>query len=246
MKNLCSLLLLAALSGTSLSVATAAPRAAHVRPAAERQVRELPAFTALTMAGSFNVVFRQGSPQRVEVEALAVDLPKIETEVSSKGLRVGVKHTEGRNYSAEKLKGDVTVYVTVPEVGALSVTGSGRLQVEGKLQAEQLRLAVVGSGDLLLPALSATELTMAVTGSGDLRVGGVCTKLAVSIQGSGDVQASELRAEEGQVSIAGSGDARVFATKTLKANIAGSGDVFVGGNAQILTSRAGSGDVHRL
>jgi len=231
------------------------------RPAylASREVRQISAFTGLKLAGSPKVILRQGSPQKVELEGDPADLARIETVVSSGQLRIGVKNTNNRNNSdsdggiLDKLigssdnyrMGPVTVYVTMPEIKALSVSGSGSIKAAEAIKANDLDLAVSGSGSLNLAQVQSAAISSAISGSGSITIMGAAPRHDIRISGSGNVQSADLRAQDSKVSISGSGNCRVNATKTLDARIAGSGNIYVSGNPQINSSVAGSGRVHR-
>lgn len=250
-------LLFATVSVATASVATAgrpetpAVPATVAATATERQTREVAPFTAVNAAGSMTVVVRQGSPQRVEVEASAADQAKVETEVEGGRLRVG-RRREGRDRSltpswiTEKFDGPVTVYVTVPSLTAVSVSGSGDLRVEGPVQAGDFQVSVAGSGNLFLPQLTAQTLKTGLAGSGNISLGGTCPRHSIGIAGSGNVRADNLRTDDTEVRISGSGSVQVNAAKTLNSRISGSGDVLLRGAAQISTSKSGSGSVRRL
>lgn len=63
-------------------------------PAAEtRETRELSTFTAVRLGTRATVLVRQGSPQRVVVEAASDDLPKLRTEVVNNQLRIYTEMT---------------------------------------------------------------------------------------------------------------------------------------------------------
>ena len=246
MKNLCLLLasLLATRVATSASVPTPPMSTTHV--ATERQVRDVSPFTAVTAAGSMRVVLRQGSPQRVEVEASTADQALVETAVKNGSLRIGRRHQGHKIWDNERLTGPVTVYVTVPTLTAVAVAGSGSLTVEGAVQADELLVSVAGSGSLKMPQLTARSLTTTVAGSGSALLGGSCSRHTITVNGSGGVQATDLRTDDTTVRVSGSGDAQVHALKTLAARTSGSGSVLVSGNPQITSSKSGSGSVRKL
>lgn len=268
MKNVALLPLCLLLAASAASVAALASQPAFDGPAASlaaRQPRDVAPFTAVDAAGSMRVVLRQGSPQRVEVDASAADQAKVETTVEGGRLRVG-RRREGRSmWSIEKFEGPVTVYVTAPSLTAVSVSGSGDLHVEGAVQAgdfrasvagsgnldmpqltaQNLSISVAGSGSLNLPNLTAQRLKTSVAGSGDVTLAGRCPQHEIAIQGSGEVKATNLQTDDTSVRIGGSGNASITATKTLNSHIAGSGDVLVRGNPQISSSKSGSGSVRK-
>ena len=211
------------------------------RPLAQRETRTVDAFAEINLGGSARVVVKQGSPQSVVVEASPEALAEFETKVSGGTLRLGNRNQMG-NY---KDRGPVTVYITAPTLNGLRVGGSGKMEVEGPLKADAMKLGVSGSGSLRVPQLAATSLETAISGSGDLLVGGNCTRQEVRISGSGGVKARELKSEVCQVRISGSGDAHVYASRTADATISGSGSVYVAGGAQLSSTTHGSGRIRQ-
>ena len=212
------------------------------RPVADRETRAVGAFTEISLGGSSHVVVKQGSPQSVVVEASKDDLADFETDVQGSKLRLGFRNDNGRMFS-NKNHGPVTVYVTVPSLTALRVGGSGKLEVNGNLEANAMTLAVSGSGDLLVPQLKAGHLETAVSGSGDVTVGGTCPSNEIRISGSGKVKAHDLKTETSRARISGSGDAHVYASRSADGAISGSGSVYVAGGAQLSSKTSGSGRV---
>ena len=207
---------------------------------AERETRSVSPFTEISLGGSARVVVKQGSPQSVEVEASKDDLADFETTVQASRLRLSFRSQEGKMFK-NKSYGTVTVYVTAPSLTALRVGGSGKLEVSGALEANDMTLAVSGSGDLVVPQLRAGRLETAVSGSGDVTVGGTCPSNEIRISGSGKVRAHDLKTETSRARISGSGDAHVYASRTADAAISGSGSVYVAGGAQLSSSTRGSG-----
>ncbi|MFD2784995.1 head GIN domain-containing protein [Hymenobacter rubripertinctus] len=214
------------------------------RPANTRETRRVEAFTAVSLGGSMRVIVRQGSPQLVEVEGDAEDLARLETTVSGGKLRIGTKPQNGMRWS--NFKGSVTVYVTMPIVTGLAVGGSGSLKAADGIRADNLDLAVSGSGGIDLASVTADKIHSAISGSGSIQMAGVAPRQEVAVSGSGGLRAEKLQTKTCSVRISGSGNCRVQATETLDARIAGSGGVFVSGNPRINSSIAGSGRVHRI
>ena len=207
---------------------------------AERETRSVSPFTEISLGGSARVVVKQGSPQSVVVEASKDDLADFETTVQASRLRLSFRSQEGKMFK-NKSYGTVTVYVTAPSLTALRVGGSGKLEVSGALEANDMTLAVSGSGDLVVPQLRTGRLETAVSGSGDVTVGGTCPSNEIRISGSGKVRAHDLKTETSRARISGSGDAHVYASRTADAAISGSGSVYVAGGAQLSSSTRGSG-----
>ncbi|SNC77308.1 Putative auto-transporter adhesin, head GIN domain [Hymenobacter gelipurpurascens] len=213
------------------------------RVVATRETRTVSAFTSIGLAGSPTVILRQGSPQKVEVEGDAEDLGHLETTVSNGRLRIGNKKESGTSWYRNK--GNVTVYITMPTIKALSVGGSGKIRANDAVKTGDLDLSVSGSGGIELANLTADKLSTSLAGSGTIEAAGIAPSHDVSVSGSGTVKATKLRSEACHVSISGSGDCRLMATKSLDASIVGSGDVYVMGSPKISSSIIGSGRIHR-
>ncbi|MET4074010.1 head GIN domain-containing protein [Hymenobacter sp. UYCo722] len=233
--SLCASLLV--LAGGALSSFTTA------RPLADRETRSVGSFTEISLGGSAHVVVKQGSPQSVVVEASKEDLADFETEVQGSKLRLGFRQKPGSGMFDYKSHGSVTVYVTAPSLTALRVGGSGKLEVNGTLEADAMTLAVSGSGDLLVPQLKAGHLETVVSGSGDVLVAGTCPGNEIRISGSGKVRAHDLKTETSRARISGSGNAHVYASRSAEATISGSGNMYVAGGAQLSSTTRGSGRV---
>ena len=238
MKNARILLLLPVLLALVLT-------AFRLRPADERkrEVRALPAFAAVELAGAARVVLTQGSPQRVEVEGTAEELARCESEVKDGRLRLASRPQAGNRSYSDKTDTRLTVYVTVPVLNALMLSGSGDIIAEGPLKTEALALAISGSGNLRLTQLMASSLSTAVSGSGNVVLAGTSPAHVLTLSGSGNVRAKDLRTETTDVTVSGSGNVAVTATVSAHASVRGSGNVNVAGGAKLTSEVKGSGRV---
>lgn len=228
--------------------------AAVVHPApvqaASREVRTVPAFQELTLGLPAEVIVRQGPEQRVEVEAAAEDLAQITTTVKDGRLRIRRPEKGGLSRWTDewtdnyRFKQPVKIYVTMPTVRGLSVSGSGAIVAETPIKATTLKLSMSGSGRLQVNAV-ADALTTSISGSGRILVSGSAGTNSASISGSGRIEATELRTNTTSVGISGSGSCRVYASKTLDARISGSGSVTYQGSPQVSSRISGSGTVRK-
>lgn len=213
------------------------------RAANTRETRTVAAFSSVGLGGSMHVVLRQGSPQKVEAEGNAEDLAHLETTVSNGRLRINLKKESGLSWY--NTKGPITVYVTMPTINALVVSGSGSIKAADGIRGEKLDLAVSGSGSVQLTSVTADKITSSISGSGSIQAAGTAADQDISISGSGNMQAPKLQSKTCSVRVSGSGVCRVYASSTLDARIAGSGNVFVMGNPKVSSSVAGSGRVRQ-
>jgi hypothetical protein len=213
---------------------------------AEREEREVPSFSEISLRISGTVHLEQGDRQSVRVEAKPSTLEEIITEVKGRTLVIRFKSTNifWRSFNP----GRVDIYITVPEINALSVSGSGDVVADSNIKSRILDLAVSGSGDISLNNLDAERVKASISGSGDILIGkgGLADELAVAISGSGNVKAEDFEAKNVEAKIAGSGSCMVRAADHLKARVSGSGNILYKGNPQIDTSVVGSGKVKKL
>lgn len=137
---------------------------------------------------------------------------------------------------------DLEIYVTMPEIEYLAVSGSGEIRGDNFFEVEDVVLRISGSGELCL-GLHAQTIDAAISGSGETELEGTTEQLDFKISGSGDLHAFDLIAEKCDVNISGSGDASVNVTDVLDVKITGSGNVFYKGHPTLNVDITGSGDV---
>src|SRR5688572_30373618 len=111
-----------------------------------RETRSVGTFTKISFRVPGKLYLRQGATQKVEIEGKKDFLAEIETTVEGNKLVIG---KEGKwtdwNWGDDDR---VNVYITVKDIEALSVGGSGDIIAETKLTASNLDLNVSGSGSL--------------------------------------------------------------------------------------------------
>lgn len=213
---------------------------------AKNEKRKVAAFSEISLRVSGTVHLKQGSTQSVEIEAKSSTLGELITEVKDKKLII---RFPARKFFWNSFNpGKVEIFITVPKIDGLSVSGSGDIIADGKMESRILDLAVSGSGNIAINDLDAERINASVSGSGDINIknGGLADEFIASISGSGDVNAKNFDAKEVEVKIAGSGNCSIKSNGKLEARIAGSGSVYYNGSPSVDASVAGSGKVRKL
>jgi hypothetical protein len=202
-----------------------------------KESRSVSSFNKISLAMSGDVYISQGDRQSVEVEAAKDVMDIIETEIHGETLVVKTRNGNWRNL------GDVNVYITVPKINGLQVSGSGEMVCQTPVVTEEIDIEVSGSGDVTVSQLASAVISATITGSGNIKLAGSNDKaeLDVEITGSGSIKADELSVANAEVTITGSGSARVHVVKELETNITGSGSVHYKGNPIINANSTGSG-----
>jgi len=185
---------------------------------------------------------KQGNTQSVEVKGKETTLGKLITEVSDRKLVIRYPNDA---WFSKWNPGTVDVYVTMPQIDALVISGSGSIVSEGKIEARILDVTISGSGDIKLVDVKAEKVSATLSGSGNIHLFGTpnAAELKATISGSGNVKAIEFPVDNIEVKIVGSGNCWVNAVKNLKVKLAGSGNVVYRGNPSVESSIAGSGTV---
>lgn len=214
-------------------------RAENAGPSGTRSFA-LHGFDRVSLRGSDNVVVKVGGAESVNATGPQNILDKLKIEVVDGELRIG---REKNSWNISWGKHDpVIVTVTLPQMRAASVAGSGDMKVD-RIQTAAFSGSIAGSGNLAIDALQADSAKLDIAGSGDAAVAGEAKSLEASIAGSGDLDAKGLKAASARISIAGSGDVSAQVTGDADVSIVGSGDVVLTGNPRCRISRMGSGDV---
>ena len=180
------------------------------------QVRSLPPFTKVELAGGTNVTVTAGARQRVVVHADSNLLDHVTTRVVARRLVVG-------NNGSFTAKAPMSVAVTVPKLEALALTGGGILDARN---------------------VHARALTLTLSGGGLTRTSGAVRSLSVLLTGGGAAQLGDLVAHDARVRLSGAGLVVVDATNSLNATLAGAGSILYSGNPRHLTTNlTGSGAI---
>jgi hypothetical protein len=180
------------------------------------QVRTLPAFTAVDLAGSNNVTVHVGDKQTVTVHGDDNLIRYVTTTVQDGTLAVGQSH----DFSTTA---PMSVEITVPALDASTLSGAGVLTVTG---------------------VAADHFTVRAPGSGVLVVTGTATTLDASLSGTGDVRLDGLAAHDATATVSGTGRLLVNVSHSLDATVSGVGSILYTGNPTDVTKKVtGTGSI---
>ena len=201
-------------------------------------------FQQIEVAGPYDVTVRTGANPGVSATGGQKLLDRTIVVVQGDKLVIHPQEHHAFSLFSFGTHGSAKFTVTVPQLSAATIAGSGDLHVD-HVRAASFVGSVAGSGGLELDTVEVQSLKLSVGGSGDAKArGGKAQSIDYSIGGSGDIEAGDVQALNATVSVAGSGNVKANATGTADVNVVGSGDVEVSGGAHCNVSKAGSGDVH--
>ena len=207
-----------------------------------KETRNLSGFTKVSFGVAGNLYLNIGSEFKVVVEGEKKYVDEVITEVSGGKLVIRNENWRMNWRGNEK----VNVYVTMPELTGLGVSGSGKAEVKDAIKGSDLNLNVSGSGRIYMSDLTITNLDCGISGSGDLNLSGngSCSKASISISGSGNYNGESFKIGSAEIHISGSGSCICNVTENLRASVSGSGNVtYVGSNPKLDAHVSGSGKV---
>jgi hypothetical protein len=206
---------------------------------ANKETRNLSGFTKVNFGISGDLYINIGSEFKVVLEGDKSLLEEIETEVS--GSKLVIKEDNWHSHGHDK----VTVYITMPELAGLGVSGSGKAEIRDAVKTEELDFSVSGSGRIVTADLALGKLNVGISGSGDVIIGGTgeAASADVSISGSGNYSGESLKITNAEFHISGSGSCKCNVTDNLEASVSGSGNITYSGSPKIDARVSGSGRV---
>ncbi len=208
------------------------------------QTRKVSAFTEISLKIGATVHLTQGDVQSVEVKGAEGTLNRLVTEINDRKL---VLRFPSDTWFSKWNPGPMEIFITMPQIDALLISGSGSIVSEDQIDSRILNLVLSGSGDIKLPKLKAEKVSIILSGSGNIHLSGSgkATELKGALTGSGNIKAIEFQAETIKLKVAGSGNCYVNAIKDLEVRVAGSGNVIYRGAPLVDTGILGSGQVKK-
>ena len=204
------------------------------------QTRTVGNFTGVSSEMSGTVNFAIAPGYKVEITAQQNILDVLNTNVVN-----GVLHIDFKDNVRVKQHEDLLINITAPYADYFRLSGSGNMNVQGDLAANNLKVTISGSGNIAVAnATVADKIDADVSGSGNISIAnGSAVNEEVDISGSGKVEMAGVAAQNAVTHTSGSGDVKLALSKNLDVNISGSGSVYYHGNPIISTHISGSGKV---
>lgn len=204
------------------------------------QTRSVGNFTGVSSEMSGTVNFAIAPEYKVEITAQQNILDVLNTNVVN-----AVLHIDFKNNVRVKQHEDLLINITAPYADYFRLSGSGNMNVQGDVVANNLKVTISGSGNITLEnAAIADKIDADVSGSGNISIAnGSAVNEDVDISGSGKVEMAGVDAKNAITHTSGSGDVKLALSTNLDAHISGSGSVFYHGNPIISTHISGSGRV---
>jgi hypothetical protein len=208
----------------------------------DKETRDVKNFTKVSFGVAGNLYIKIGPEFKVVLEGEKRILDNVITEVSGSKLVIKNENWRMNNWRMDE---KITVYITMPELNGLGVSGSGKAEIKDAFKTDDLNLSVSGSGKLYASEVTVSNLDCSISGSGDISLGsgGSSAKAGISISGSGNYFGESFKIGSAEIHISGSGNCECNVAESLRASISGSGNVTYGGNPKLDAHVSGSGKV---
>lgn len=185
--------------------------------------RNVTGFSGIHSSGSTRVYLTYGAAFKVEVKGSSNLVPRFNTRVRNNTLELAYD-----NY-INIHRDDIEVFVTLPAVNSISLSGSGDVSIAGSFpETDNFKVRISGSANV------------------NVQDGFSCKYLTANISGSGKARMGSVVAREADVTISGSGNVWLTALEKLKVRISGSGDVIYAGDPVIDERISGSGTLRKM
>ena len=203
-----------------------------------RQERKVASFNAIDVSGAFDIYLSQGTAQSVIVEADENLMPLIKTVVQGNTLKIG---NEKPIRDPKSLK----VYITVPDLKTIELSGAVNLHSQNKLTFNELGIEISGATDTHLE-LAVQKLDISSSGGSEMRFSGMANKVNLDVSGAVDIHAFDLLTEVISLNISGAGEAEINVTKELYAEISGAASVrYKGDPLKVDSNVSGAGSIKK-
>lgn len=193
-------------------------------------------FTAVSASEGLDVYVTQGADYDIRVEADENVIDLIGTDIRDGKLKIHAIENIGR---ATK-----NVYVTLPEVTALSASSGSDLETRGTIETANIRLDASSGADLKA-AVVADEVEADCSSGADIRISGQANLLYADASSGSDIKAGDLQAKVCHANASSGADIRVYATESLTADASSGADIHYSGEASVQTKKSASGSVHK-
>ena len=211
--------------------------------------RHLRNFERIEISGSPTVVYTQTDTFGVRIEGPDNLIPRILTDTEDGTLYVRNKGKMGFINLTMGDQGDVTVYVSSPDLVGVQVSGSGDFISRKPVDTDTMNIVLRGSGDIVFEDIVCDVNTTELVGSGDIRINHLDARTSTALLvGSGDINITQANVVDTDISLKGSGDISVNfmeGCQSAQCQLNGSGDITLKGTLTHYDGhKNGSGDIH--
>lgn len=195
-------------------------------------------FTAIKASNGLKVYITQDNTYSITVEADENLLDIIRTEVRGDELHIFSDKNIGKAKSKK-------VYVSSPEITAITSSSGADVFVENILKADNLELKS-SSGSALRLETEADHISCRASSGADMKIKGAAHTLKARASSGSGIKAGDLQVASCDAKASSGGNISVYVTKDLTASASSGGDIRYSGNPEsVSTGKSVSGSVRK-
>ncbi len=181
-------------------------------------------FDAIDVGGTFHVKVKQGDEyQVVFVAQKEKDLQDLDVDVSSGELNIGFEN-DWSLFGSSKNRGRINVYITMPELESLDISGASKLKVYPFKSIDNLEVDISGAAQANL-AIDAKDMEIDASGASKVEITGWVSRLEVDISGASHFSAKEAEVGTADVEASGASHADFGKVEDLDSQTSGASSV---------------------
>jgi hypothetical protein len=203
------------------------------------QTRNLSGFNAIEAGGAVHVYVKQDPAFSVQVKVDDNLQQYVIVEEEN-----GVLMIHQQNNTSLQTTEDLKVYVTLPSLKDLVVSGASSVTGENAFTGESIRINLSGASHADMK-LDFPNVSAELSGASKATFSGKTKDIKLSASGASTVKAFELFSETAVVELSGASDANVFASLKLDAGASGASNLRYKGEATVNKSESGAGSVSK-
>ncbi len=205
------------------------------------EVRSATRFDEIRLGGSGRLIIEHSDTFSLTIVGDDNLLPLLTSEVSGWSLDLGVQRNTSINPSRA-----IEYRVTMPNLKAVHLSGSARVEVGPGFEMDEFDLKLSGSSSARVSDYSAQQTRVEVSGSGDIRLAGTSDVLNVNISGAGELDGSALETRSAEIRVSGTGNCAIRVSDSLDVRISGAGNVRYIGDPTVTEQISGIGSVSKM
>ena len=198
-----------------------------------KEERSLTGFKAISVHNSIHLFIKQGTTEKVTVEAEEDILHHLYTEVTAGVLKIGVKGSVNNT-------GEMNVYVTLKEINSLETGSAAKAECDGKIETHELRIST-GSASSVKMDLKCDKLEIRSGSASKIRISGTAQFISTESSSASSVDLSELKAEKGEIEASSAASVKVQVTREVDAKASSGAGITITGNPASRNSDSSSG-----
>lgn len=192
-------------------------------------------FDAIQASGMFEIHLKEGDSPSLRLVADENLHELIVAEVRGGTLEVHSRE----NISRAK---ELDLYITVPRLNGLDLSGAVSVQSEGFIPGDDLRIETSGAAEISL-GVRVESVRMGLSGASEVNLSGTAERVSVSASGASEIHMYKLQARNVSLDLSGASEVRCYASETLDVDASGAADIRYRGNPKVQKSTSGAASV---